>query len=58
MQECYELALLQPRRDREGNKIQGYTFDEIMEMTPEQRRYFSDGVWLHQQWLKTQDSRI
>jgi hypothetical protein len=47
IEEALELALLQPRRDRKGNKIQGHTFQEIMEMTPEQRRNFSDGIWLH-----------
>jgi hypothetical protein len=57
LQECLELALLQPRRDREGNRIEGKTFEEIQAMTPEKRRYFLDTLWLHQQWVKTQEKR-
>jgi hypothetical protein len=57
LEEAVQLALSQPRRDREGNKIQGHTIEEIQAMMPEQRRYLYDTIWLHQQWLKTQDRR-
>jgi hypothetical protein len=57
LQECLELALHQPRRDREGKKIEGRTIKEIQAMTPLERRHFADTVWLHQQWMRTQVQR-
>jgi hypothetical protein len=57
IEQAYDLALLQPRRDAKGNRIQGKTYEEIAAMTPVERRHFADGVWLHQQRLKTKNRR-
>ena len=53
------LCLHQPRTrwDVDRKKCPGYTIEEIRAMTPEQRRFFSDGVWLYQEWLKTKEAR-
>jgi hypothetical protein len=51
------LCLHQPRLERDGKKASGYTIEEIRAMTPKEKQFFSDGVWLHQEWLKTREAR-
>jgi hypothetical protein len=51
------LCLNQPRTRRDGKKLPGYTIEEIRAMTPKEKQFFSDGVWLHQEWLRTKEAR-
>jgi len=51
------LSLRQPRYERDGKKVPGHTIEEIRAMTPKEKQFFSDSVWLHQEWLKTKEAR-
>jgi hypothetical protein len=51
------LCLHQPRLQRDGKKASGYTIEEIRAMTPKEKQFFSDSVWLHQEWLRTKEAR-
>jgi hypothetical protein len=51
------LCLHQPRHERDGKKASGYTIEQIRAMTPKEKRFFSDSVWLHQEWLRTKEAR-
>ena len=57
MQEAFELCLAQKRHGADGNRVDGYTFEQIMAMTPHEREYLLQGIWIHERFRATQDRR-
>jgi hypothetical protein len=57
MQEAFDLCLNQKRKDRAGNPIQGFTFEQIMQMLPQEREHLLQTNWLRDRWLATRDKR-
>ena len=57
MQEAFELCLNQKRKDGDGRPIEGYTFEEIMAMSPHEREHLLQTNWLRERWLATRDRR-
>jgi hypothetical protein len=57
IQEAFELTLNQKRKDGAGNPIQGFTFEQIMQMLPHEREYLLQTNWLRDRWLATRDKR-
>jgi len=45
LQECFELCLNQRRHEEAGNKIAGYTFEEILAMTAAERERVKQAGW-------------
>jgi hypothetical protein len=57
MQEAFELCLNQKRKDEAGNQIDGFTFEQIMQMLPQEREHLLQTNWLRDRWLATRDKR-
>jgi hypothetical protein len=57
MQEAFELCLNQKRKDEAGNQIDGFRFEEIMQMLPHEREHLLQTNWLRDRWLATRDKR-
>jgi hypothetical protein len=57
MQEAFELCVNQKRKDADGNRIKGFTFEEIMAMAPHEREHLLQTNWLRERWLATQHRR-
>ena len=43
--QSFALALIQPREDEDGNRVQGYTADALLAMTPVERQRLK-AIWL------------
>ena len=50
--ESLALALIQPRHDKDGNRLEGYTADALLAMTPAERER------LKSTWLTTAERRL
>jgi len=46
MQEAFDLCLHQKRHDAAGNRVVGYDFNQILDMTPRQRAAVKQAGWL------------
>jgi len=46
MQECFAICLAQKRHDALGNRLPGYDFDQILQMSPEEREKVRAAGWL------------
>jgi hypothetical protein len=49
--------LNQKRKDEAGNQIDGFRFEEIMQMLPREREHLLQTNWLRDRWLATRDKR-
>ena len=58
MEEAFQLALNQKRKDADGNSILGYTFEQIMAMLPHEREHLLQTNWLRGRWLAIQTDRM